>query len=100
MIYQNNQNNPVHETLLGLVRVPADNEFMTYDFIAIVYKNNGNIPVLRYVYDLYNEPRLQVVLDYINDNNLATYSHCEFMTNELVIIHFDNINPKLLLEYI
>jgi len=90
------------EEFLGTVRVPSTNEYLSYDYVAIVYHNDICIPLLRHASDLYNydESRLQILLEYINENNLGTYSHCEFMTSEIVLIYFDNVNPKLLLELI
>jgi hypothetical protein len=84
------------EKFLGRVKHPS------CEFLYIVYKNNITLPLLRYkVYlDVYDEPGFQIILDYINENNLGTYSHCEFMTSEVVLIYFDNVNPKLLLELI
>jgi hypothetical protein len=84
------------EEFLGRVKHPS------CEFLYIVYKNNITIPLLRYTIDLYvyDEPGFQIILDYINENNLGTYSHFEFLTPEVVITYFDNVNPKLLLELI
>ena len=92
---------------MGTIRIPPD-KIAAFNNIVIIYNKNIQTPLLRYTYDMrYGELGLQIVLNYINDNNLATYSHYEFVTsaftrsaNEVIVIYFDNVNPKLLLGLI
>ena len=90
----------ITEIYLGIIRIPHD-RIATFNNILIIYNKDTNTPVLRYAYDLrYGELGLQIILDYINENNLGTYSHYKFVANEVIVIYFDNVNPKLLLGLI
>jgi hypothetical protein len=97
----------INEYYLGTIRIPPE-RIAALNPILIIYNKDTNTPVLRYTYDMrYGELGLQIVLDYINENNLGTYSHCEFVTsaftrsaNEVIVIYFNNVNPKLLLGLI
>jgi len=89
----------LHYRLIDILKITVPgNE--RYCYIGVLLDINANIPILRHMHKLEDEPTFQVAFNYINDNNLATYSSCEFTANDLVIIYFDNVNPKLLLKYI
>jgi hypothetical protein len=90
----------MNELYLGTIIIPLE-RIVGFNHILIIYNKDTNTPILRHAYDLrYGELGLQIVLDYINDNNLATYSHYKFVANEIIVSYFNNVNPKLLLGLI
>jgi hypothetical protein len=89
--------------ILDVIKITiSNNSIVPYFHIAIINKNinNESAILLRHVYDLHDDTILQIILDYVKTANLATYSSFKFSKNGLLIVYFNNVNPKLLLELI
>jgi hypothetical protein len=91
------------DVILDVIKITiSNNSIVPYFHIAIINKNinNESVILLRHVYSFHDDMNLQIILDYVKTTNLATYSDFKFSENGLLVIYFDNVNPKLLLEFI